>query len=133
MRWRAVRLAEALGARLPVGLQPSAGVTGVSIDSRTMVPGELFIAIRGPRHDGHDFVTTALARGATAAVVIRARLSEFPDEIRAKLFAVDDTLAALQQLASRACEIWRKAHPGRPGKMIGAVAGSVGKTTTKEI
>jgi UDP-N-acetylmuramoyl-tripeptide--D-alanyl-D-alanine ligase len=57
-------------------------------------------------------------------------LAEYPGEIRGKLFAVDDTLVALQQLASRACEIWRRAKPGR---IIGAVAGSVGKTTTKEI
>jgi UDP-N-acetylmuramoyl-tripeptide--D-alanyl-D-alanine ligase len=98
-----------------------------------MVPGELFIAIRGPRHDGHGFVATALARGATGAVVARKRFLEYPDEIRGQLFVVDDTLAALQRLASHACEIWRKARPGRPAKMIGAVAGSVGKTTTKEI
>ncbi len=108
MRWTAGQLAEALGVPLPADLRPAAGVTGVSIYSRTMVPGELFIAIRGPRHDGHGFVATALARGATSAVVARARFAEFPGEIRGKLFAVDDTLAALQRLASRAREIWRR-------------------------
>ena len=59
----------------------------------------------------------------------RATGPEYPEEIRGKLFVVDDTLDALQRLASRACDMWRKA----PGRKIGAVAGSVGKTTTKEI
>jgi len=63
-------------------------------------------------------------------VVARERLGEFDAGIRDKLFAVDDTLAALQTLGARACEIWRRAKPGR---LVGAVAGSVGKTTTKEI
>jgi UDP-N-acetylmuramoyl-tripeptide--D-alanyl-D-alanine ligase len=107
-----------------------AGLAGVSIDSRTVQPGELFLAIRGPRRDGHSFVAGALGRGAPAGVVARERLGEYPQPIREKLYAVDDTLDALQSLASRAREIWRK---GRPGRLIGAVAGSVGKTTTKEI
>jgi UDP-N-acetylmuramoyl-tripeptide--D-alanyl-D-alanine ligase len=107
-----------------------AGLAGASIDSRTIQLGELFVAIRGPRHDGHTFVGEALAAGIPAGVVARERLAEYPAEAQRKLFAVDDTLAALQRLASRACEIWRKA---RPGRLIGGVAGSVGKTTTKEI
>ena len=130
MRWRVVQLAEAMGVPPPPRLDSLAGVAGVSIDSRTIQPGELFVAIRGPRHDGHSFVAGALERGAAAGVVARERLGEYPDEILGKLFAVDDTLEALQQLASRACQIWRK---GKPGRIIGAVAGSVGKTTTKEI
>ncbi|MGA9884460.1 MAG: UDP-N-acetylmuramoyl-tripeptide--D-alanyl-D-alanine ligase [Candidatus Acidiferrales bacterium] len=130
MRWTIAQLADALGVARPSGLQSSVPATGVSIDSRTIRPGELFIAIRGPRHDGHGFVTGVLASGATAAVVEREKLGEFPKEIQGKLFAVDDTLAALQRLGSRACEIWRKQ---RRGRMVGAVAGSVGKTTTKEI
>lgn len=107
-----------------------AGLAGVSIDSRTVEPGQLFIAIHGPRHDGHGFVASALERGAPAAVVARTRLSEFSTEIASKLFVVDDTLDALHRLASRACEVWRAAKPGR---RIAGVAGSVGKTTTKEI
>jgi UDP-N-acetylmuramoyl-tripeptide--D-alanyl-D-alanine ligase len=130
MRWTADQLADALGVSRPAGLHALAGVAGVSIDSRTVQPGELFIAIRGPRHDGHGFVAGALDRGATAGVVARDRFAEYPGEIQAKLFVVDDTLEALQRLASRACEIWRN---GKPGRVIGAVAGSVGKTTTKEI
>jgi len=71
-----------------------------------------------------------LFRSAVAGVVAWERLQDYPEEVRRKLFAVDDTLVALHRLASRACEIWRRAKPGR---RIGAVAGSIGKTTTKEI
>ncbi len=61
----------------------------------------------------------------------RARnLPACAEDVQRRAFAVDDTLAALHRLAARACEIWRAAEPGR---RIGAVAGSVGKTTTKEI
>jgi UDP-N-acetylmuramoyl-tripeptide--D-alanyl-D-alanine ligase len=130
MRWRADQLADALGVARPTGLDAQAGVAGVSIDSRTIQSGELFIAIRGPRHDGHGFVAGALERGAAAGVVARDRFAHYPAEIQAKLFVVDDTLDALQRLGARALEIWRGTKPGR---LVGAVAGSVGKTTTKEI
>jgi len=130
MRWTLAQLGEALGVALPTRLDATVALTGVSIDSRTVQPGELFIAIRGPRHDGHSFVSGALERGAVAGVVARTRLADYPEEIQGKLFAVEDTLAALGRLASRACQVWRETKPGR---MIGAVAGSVGKTTTKEI
>ncbi|MGH9717670.1 MAG: UDP-N-acetylmuramoyl-tripeptide--D-alanyl-D-alanine ligase [Candidatus Acidiferrales bacterium] len=130
MRWTIAQLAEALSVSPPSGLDALATVTGASIDSRTIRPGELFIAIRGPRHDGHGFVASVLEAGATAAVVERARLADYAPLVRAKLFAVDETLKALQQLGARACEVWRRQ---RPGRMVGAVAGSVGKTTTKEI
>jgi UDP-N-acetylmuramoyl-tripeptide--D-alanyl-D-alanine ligase len=130
MRWTIAQLADALGVARPGGLNASARASGVSIDSRTIQPGELFIAIRGPRHDGHGFVSAVLASGAAAAAVERGKFAEFPKETQAKLFAVDDTLRALQQLGARACEIWRRQ---RPGRMVGAVAGSVGKTTTKEM
>ncbi len=130
MRWTALQVAEALGIPPAQRLERSTVIGGVSIDSRTLGAGELFVAIRGPRHDGHAFVAAALERGAAAALVAQERLNDYTDEIRGKLFAVDDTLLALQQLATHACEVWRKA---RPGRLIGAVAGSVGKTTTKEI
>jgi UDP-N-acetylmuramoyl-tripeptide--D-alanyl-D-alanine ligase len=130
MRWKVVQVAEVLGVPAHTGLDPLAGLAGVSIDSRTVQRGELFLAIRGPRHDGHDHVADALARGAAAGVVARERWRAYPEKIREKLFAVDDTLTALHCLASRACEIWRRA---RPGRKIAGVAGSIGKTTTKEI
>ncbi|MGA8224577.1 MAG: UDP-N-acetylmuramoyl-tripeptide--D-alanyl-D-alanine ligase [Candidatus Acidiferrales bacterium] len=130
MRWTMVQVAEAMGVPVPAGLDPLARVAGFSIDSRTVQPGELFLAIRGPRHDGHDHVAEALARNAAAGVVARERFTEYSAEIRGRLFAVDDTLAALHRLARRACEIWRNA---RPGRRIAGVAGSIGKTSTKEI
>jgi UDP-N-acetylmuramoyl-tripeptide--D-alanyl-D-alanine ligase len=130
MRWTASQIAAALGVEAPTGLQAGAELVGVSIDSRTVNAGELFVAIHGPRHDGHDHLGGAFERGAAAAVVARERFAGLPLEIQRRAFAVDDTLAALHRLAARACEIWRDANPGR---RIGAVAGSVGKTTTKEI
>ncbi|HLV94346.1 MAG TPA: UDP-N-acetylmuramoyl-tripeptide--D-alanyl-D-alanine ligase [Candidatus Acidoferrales bacterium] len=130
MRWTVVQAADALGVPAPAGLDPMAGLAGVSIDSRTLKPGELFIAIHGPRHDGHAFIAAALACGAGAGLVARARYAEYPREIQGCLFVVDDPLVALQRLAAHACEVWRRAKPGR---LVGAVAGSVGKTTTKEI
>ncbi|HXW55232.1 MAG TPA: UDP-N-acetylmuramoyl-tripeptide--D-alanyl-D-alanine ligase [Candidatus Cybelea sp.] len=130
MRWTVEQTSKALGVPAPAGLDPMARLAGVSIDSRTLRPAELFIAIHGPRHDGHAFVAAALGAGALAGVVARGRVPEYPAELQARLFAVDDTLAALHRLASRACEVWRRAGSGR---LIAAVAGSVGKTTTKEI
>jgi UDP-N-acetylmuramoyl-tripeptide--D-alanyl-D-alanine ligase len=130
MRWTADQLADALGVARPAGLNALAGLAGVSIDSRTVQPGELFLAIRGPRHDGHDHLAGAFERGAAAGVVAKDRFGGYPPELKARLYAVDDTLVALQRLGARAIEIWRRAKPGR---MVGAVAGSVGKTTTKEI
>jgi UDP-N-acetylmuramoyl-tripeptide--D-alanyl-D-alanine ligase len=130
MQWTVVQVAEALGVPVPAGLDPLARLAGVSIDSRTIGSDELFIAIRGPRHDGHSFVAEVLARDIRAAVVARDRIADYDPATQGKVFAVDDTLVALQRLGARACEIWRHA---RPGRLVGAVAGSVGKTTTKEI
>lgn len=102
---------------------PQALAAGYSIDSRTLQAGELFFAVRGERLDGHDFVGAALTAGAVAAVVAREQLARFPDKWR--LLAVDDPLAALQQLAAAVRRLW-----GSP--LIG-ITGSAGKTTTKEI
>jgi UDP-N-acetylmuramoyl-tripeptide--D-alanyl-D-alanine ligase len=95
---------------------------GYSIDSRTVQPGELFFAVKGERLDGHDFVEQALSRGAIAAVVGKGQLARYSNP--AGLLAVDDTLAALQTLATAVRKIW--------GKTAIAVTGSMGKTTTKE-
>jgi UDP-N-acetylmuramoyl-tripeptide--D-alanyl-D-alanine ligase len=130
MRWTASQIAAAMGVGAPAGLTAGTEMAGVSIDSRTVQLGELFVAIHGPRHDGHDHLAGAFERGAVAAVVARDKFAGLSGEIQRHAFAVDDTLAALHRLAARACEIWRTAKPGR---CIGAVAGSVGKTTTKEI
>jgi UDP-N-acetylmuramoyl-tripeptide--D-alanyl-D-alanine ligase len=95
---------------------------GYSIDSRTVGPGQLFLAVKGERLDGHDFVEQALGRGAVAAVVRQDQLARYPGETR--LLAVEDTLVALQTLATAVRKLW--------GKPLIAVTGSAGKTTTKE-
>jgi UDP-N-acetylmuramoyl-tripeptide--D-alanyl-D-alanine ligase len=103
----------------------STTATGYSIDSRTLRPGDLFFAIRGDRFDGHDFVASALERGACAAVVSRDRIAVFPDAAtKHPLLASDDPLAALQRLAAAVRRHW--------GKRVVAITGSAGKTTTKE-
>jgi UDP-N-acetylmuramoyl-tripeptide--D-alanyl-D-alanine ligase len=93
--------------------------TGVSIDTRTLQPGDLFVALRGEAGDGHDFVADALARDAAGAMMHR----DVPRT--AGLLRVDDTLAALHRLGGYA----RARFDGR----VAAVTGSVGKTTTKEM
>jgi UDP-N-acetylmuramoyl-tripeptide--D-alanyl-D-alanine ligase len=130
MRWTQDQIARALDVVPPEGLDPLARVAGVSIDSRNLRPGELFFAIRGPRNDGHDYVAKSLALGAAAAVVSRERWAALPAEIRGRALAVEDTGAALQQLAREVCREWRVA---RPARRVAAITGSAGKTTTKEI
>jgi UDP-N-acetylmuramoyl-tripeptide--D-alanyl-D-alanine ligase len=125
MRWTIAQVAGAVDARKGAGLDPLAGVAGVSIDSRTLRPGELFIAIHGPRHDGHDHVAAALERGAIAAMVARERAANYEDAVRQRCLIVDDTFAALKHLGRAVREAW--------GGKIAGVTGSVGKTTTKEI
>jgi len=96
-----------------------------SIDSRTVPAGALFFAVRGERHDGHDFVESALARGALAAVVSRARVASLPDAVlAAPLLIAEDPLLALQSLAAHVRRRW--------GRRVVAITGSAGKTTTKE-
>src|ERR1700676_1505913 len=99
MRWTVDEVARALGVTPPGGLDALARLAGVSIDSRTVASGELFVAIHGPRHDGHNYVVAALEAGALAAVVAHDRLAGFPEAVRPRLFAAPDTLAALQGLA----------------------------------
>jgi UDP-N-acetylmuramoyl-tripeptide--D-alanyl-D-alanine ligase len=125
MRWTVAQVAGAVGSRPGTGLDPVARVAGVSIDSRTLRAGELFIAIHGPRHDGHDHVESALEHGALAAMVSEARLARYPDDVRAHCIPVADTFAALKRFARGVREAW--------GGKIAGVTGSVGKTTTKEI
>jgi UDP-N-acetylmuramoyl-tripeptide--D-alanyl-D-alanine ligase len=95
---------------------------GYSIDSRTVQQGELFFAVKGERLDGHDFVEQALSRGAVAAVVEKSQSARYPNDVA--LLAVDDTLVALQTLATAVRKIW--------GKTAIGITGSMGKTTAKE-
>ena len=118
--WRESELADVFG---PPSAPLAGGVTGVSIDTRTLNPGELFIAIKGDTHDGHDHVAKALAGGGAAALASTARanaLSAF-----GPIFAVDDTLRGMEKLgvAARA----------RTRARVAAVTGSVGKTSAKEM
>ncbi len=125
MRWTIAQVAEALGARAGGGLDALARVAGVSIDSRTIRAGELFIAIHGPRHDGHDHVPNVLEQGALGAVVADWQISRYPGWVSDRCIPVADTFEALKQLARAVREAW--------GGKIAGVTGSVGKTTTKEI
>ena len=95
--------------------------TGVSIDSRSLQPGDLFVALAGPHHDGHEYVKAALVKGAGAAMVHR-----LPEGIigQAPLLIVADTMKALENLG--------RAARARTSAAILAVTGSVGKTGTKE-
>jgi len=94
---------------------------GVSIDSRTLNPGDLFVALHGERFDGHDYVPQALEAGAAAAMIDRP-IAALPGE--APLLIVPDSMDGLQMLAV--------AGRARSGARIAAVTGSVGKTSTKE-
>src|SRR5260370_28725759 len=125
MQWTVDEVARALCVAPPAALDPVARLAGVSIDSRTVVRGELFVAIHVPRHDGHDFVVAALDAGALGAVVAQERTAHYPEAVRGRLLGVADTLSALQALANAVRTRW--------GKRLVAVTGSAGKTTTKEI
>jgi UDP-N-acetylmuramoyl-tripeptide--D-alanyl-D-alanine ligase len=118
--WTVEAMASAMGAR-PRGAVPEI-ISGISIDTRTIAPGEAFFAIKGDSRDGHDFVAAALQAGAGLAVVSQARLAEMP--AGAPLLLVADVLEGLCALghASRA----------RSHAKIVAVTGSVGKTGTKD-
>jgi UDP-N-acetylmuramoyl-tripeptide--D-alanyl-D-alanine ligase len=101
-------------------------ITGYSIDSRTVAAGDLFFAIRGPHHDGHDYVEAALERGAAGAV---ARIDWLEARRAAgapldRVIGVEEPAEALQRLAAAARRRW--------GKPVVGITGSNGKTTTKE-
>ncbi len=113
--WSASDLTDATGGTLAVPFD----ATGVSIDTRTLSPGDLFVALQGENGDGHRFVADALAKGAAGAMVHQ----DVPGA--SHLLRVDDTLAALTLLGAYA----RARFAGR----VVAVTGSVGKTTTKEM
>jgi UDP-N-acetylmuramoyl-tripeptide--D-alanyl-D-alanine ligase len=115
--WTGARIAEALGIEVPSGLACARVVT----DTRTLGPGDLFVALRGERFDAHDFLEAARDGGAVAAVVRRGT----PPVPGLRLLPVDDTLQALGRLARRRREAVR-------GPVV-AVTGTNGKTSTKEL
>ena len=93
-------------------------VTGWSVDTRTLEPGDLFFALRGPNHDGHEYVPLAVKKGAVAAVVEHA-----VDSLNVMILATD-SLAALQGTAAQMRQHWG-------GRVVG-ITGSAGKTTAKD-
>jgi UDP-N-acetylmuramoyl-tripeptide--D-alanyl-D-alanine ligase len=113
MELRLDEVAQALG----LTVESDACVTGWSIDSRTIAPGDLFFALRGPNHDANAYVEEVLRKGAVAAVA--------NDRKPGPVLVVPDTLAALQQTA-----IWAL---GRWGGEVVGVTGSAGKTSTKDV
>ncbi|MDX5349518.1 MAG: UDP-N-acetylmuramoyl-tripeptide--D-alanyl-D-alanine ligase [Paracoccaceae bacterium] len=117
MLWTSADAATATGGRLTADWQAG----GVSIDTRTLQPGDLFVALRDVR-DGHDFVAQALQKGAAAALVSRIPDGVAPD---APLLVVPDVLQALQALGAFA--------RARTRARVVGVTGSVGKTSTKEM
>src|ERR1700692_3955160 len=98
MKFSLRAVADALGVSLLAN--PDAIVTGWSLDSRTLQPGDLFFALRGPVNDGHAHVTEVFAKGAVAAVVEEAA------GVEDRVLRVGDTLRALQQLAGWARREW---------------------------
>jgi UDP-N-acetylmuramoyl-tripeptide--D-alanyl-D-alanine ligase len=114
------RIAEFVGSKGECDQEAVA--MGYSIDSRTLNPGDLFIAIAGEHFDGHNYVQAAMEKGAVGAIV-EAGKHVAGDPLR--LLQVEDSLKALQLLGAAARRLW--------GKPLLAVTGSAGKTTTKEI
>jgi UDP-N-acetylmuramoyl-tripeptide--D-alanyl-D-alanine ligase len=119
-------IAGVTGGRVLQG-NPATPIGAVSIDSRTIRPGDLFVAIRGERFDGHRFAADALARGAAGVVISEpGAIGAGPAGASAPLvIQVDDTTRALQAMAR---DVRR-----RSGARIVAITGSAGKTTTKEV
>src|SRR6266853_1271882 len=102
-----------------------------SHDTRQLIPGELFVAVRGERGDGHDYLLDAVQRGTSGLLVERQYINSLSEEVQATLaearvvtIVVEDTRIALQQYARFILDFW---HP-----MVIAVTGSTGKTSTKE-
>jgi len=120
--WAMDEMVAVLAAR-PVGQLPE-GISGVSIDTRTIRQGEAFFAIRGDRFDGHDYLTNAMRAGAGLAVIAEEKLVALGG-LRFPLLVVTNTLEALERLGRAA----RKRTKAR----VAAVTGSVGKTTVKEM
>ena len=118
--WTSLGLVAPLYARLNGMTAPP--VSGVSIDTRTLAPGDLFFAIKGDHSNGHDYVATAFENGAAAAVVDEAHADALFQA--GPLYIVHDTFAAMQSLGLTA--------RARTNAAIAAVTGSVGKTSTKD-
>ncbi|MBM3608130.1 MAG: UDP-N-acetylmuramoylalanyl-D-glutamyl-2, 6-diaminopimelate--D-alanyl-D-alanine ligase, partial [Alphaproteobacteria bacterium] len=119
--WSGLELVTALQARVSGAFAQA--VHGISIDTRTLQPGDLFFAIKGENSDGHDYVRTAFERGAAAAVIDEQHANVLGGS--GSLLIVKDVLRSLEWLGVSARQ--------RSQARIFAVTGSVGKTGTKEM
>jgi len=117
------QIEEATGGLLLSGSK-AASVSGISIDTRTLRPADLFFAIRGIRNDGHDFIAAALEKGAAGVVVDGGFLPPADFPAGKILLRVENTHEALKDFAAAVRRKWR-------GSLVG-ITGSMGKTTTKE-
>ncbi|MBU0581783.1 MAG: UDP-N-acetylmuramoylalanyl-D-glutamyl-2,6-diaminopimelate--D-alanyl-D-alanine ligase [Alphaproteobacteria bacterium] len=119
--WLTEDLIDAMGGR-PIGTMPE-GITGISIDSRSLKPGDAFFAIKGETMDGHDFATAAVKAGAGLLVVAEGKLPAL-GRLTAPMIVVPDVLVSLEKagIAARA----------RTKARVIAITGSAGKTSTKE-
>jgi UDP-N-acetylmuramoyl-tripeptide--D-alanyl-D-alanine ligase len=122
--FRADELAVVAGGRLESG-RTDIELGRFAIDSRRVRPGDMFVAIRGDRFDGHRFVAEAFGKGAVGAIVADASAIPAAEAGAHVSVVVDDTVAALQRIA--------RAVRRRSGARVVAITGSVGKTTTKEL
>jgi len=121
MRFRASDVARDIGGRL-VG--PDVDIDGVSFDSRTIRPGQLFVPIIDQR-DGHDFIDAAMAAGAVAFITARPSIGGAANAGGRSAIEVPDTLDALMRVAA--------ARRGRSAARVIGITGSVGKTSTKDL
>jgi UDP-N-acetylmuramoyl-tripeptide--D-alanyl-D-alanine ligase len=119
-QWTDLEVRKALGMN-PDRAQDGLAFGAISTDSRTVEPGDLFLALSGENFEGHDFVVDALAKGASGVVVSR----EVTAEEATRLYPVEDTLLALGHLARHRRRVMKS-------KVV-AVTGSSGKTTTKDL
>lgn len=123
-------IVRACGGETMSGLSDIATFTSISTDSRTVSPGDLFVALRGLRYDGHDFLTSVVDKGAMGIIAAKDAKNPFlkriPEQyVHVTLIVVDDTLRAYHEIARLACR--------KIGAKVVAVTGSTGKTTTKDM
>ncbi len=123
MEWAIKDWIHAVHGQLVTG-SPETVIAGVSTDSRTLEKGQMFVALRGPNFDGHQFCADAVKRGAAAVMIAQIEaVGTLPEFV--PVILVEDTLAALGRLASA----WRS----RFEPMVAALSGSSGKTSTKDM
>jgi UDP-N-acetylmuramoyl-tripeptide--D-alanyl-D-alanine ligase len=115
----------ATGARLYGDLPAETAFGKIERNSKHIAPGDLFIAVKGERFDGHDFVADAAAHRATAALVRADWAEARQDALPLPLLAVDEPVAALQRIARARCR--------QLGVTVVGITGSIGKTSTKEV